>query len=133
MAEKKEEKGMYIEDNIQEVKVGNIEVMIVPTKHFDCRLKKRGIEYQVVMDAVYKHAEKIYSSMNYGEVAVIYDAEKNYSFGLQKYATEFILTTPVDSKMRASREQKIFLIERKNNSFELISFEEYRKFNMVRK
>ena len=127
MAEKKEEKEMYINDNIQEVKIRNIEVMIVPSKHFDHRLIKRGIECQVVMDCVYKYAENIYNSMDDEEVAVIYDAEKKYSFGIQKYATEFILTTPVDSKMRASRDQKIFLVERNDNSFEIISFEKYKK------
>ena len=116
---------------VQEVYYKWREIYIVPSKHFDYRLKQRGIYNDNVMDAVRKYISNIYENTKSADVVVLYDAELRYSFGIQVFENDIIITTTVDDKMAAGREQKIFRIEREDNLFEVIPFKEYIK-NWIR-
>lgn len=111
----------------QEVIVNGVEYMLVPSDHYDKRSIQRGIYNDIVMDCLKKHIKNILQHTNIKETAVVYNYELDFSFGIQLYDEEIIITTPFDGKMWAGRQQKIFRVEREDNLFEKIGFQEYIK------
>lgn len=118
---------MFIKENVQDVTVDEIVYQLVPSGHCDKRLRQRGIEYPVIMYDVSKFAGEILGSLKLRENAVLYNLELNYSCAVEAREKEIIIATPFNGKMRAGYNQKVFLIERKDDFFEIISFEEYKK------